>query len=588
MSKKGLLINMKYFWGGLLLLLILATYFLTLRHLPPGLLNDEADIGFEAYSISVSGGDQWGNFLPLQYFSGFGGTRLPLLVYWTVPFVKVLGLSPESVRLAGVAASLFAALGFFLLLKKLYQNPVFAGLGTLALVVNPWYWGLTRTTNEAVIALALTFWPIWLLFKSQEKNLHLLTSAVLFGLSTYAYYTNQVFVPLIITALVLGLPWLRQFNTRIKIAAVILLLIIASPLILKTFAGGGSATRFSQTGLFSNISLVGQVNDHRGICIENAPELWCRALYNKPAMWLGQFSTNYLNHYSLNFLFSENWFVGILPPGRLFYLSLLPGLLFGLYFLVTKEKSDNKWLWISWLIAAPVADSLTSSGHAMRALLLVPPIIAISLLGWQYIFRLIKKSKRLMMPLIICALIFFALELAHFMSDYWWYFPKRNSMYTHYQYQPLFKNLLTLENSHPSIYISNDSGSVKQYAFYVFYKPYNPEKFQTGQEVEWVREPEGWIWVKRIGKWNFVKSLPELNQVPEGSLFAGSPEEIQKISKPRRINVQGDTIFLLKKMQSIKYKSGDTAFIIGVMKRFPRETVCNENTSSDIFETVCK
>lgn len=574
--------------GILVLIVAIGTFLLTLRQLPPGITNDETDIGYEAYSIAQTGKDQWRNFLPIQYFSGFGGTRLPLLIYWTVPFVKVMGLSQESVRLAGVSAGLFAVTGFFILLLKLYHKPIFAGLTTVIFIINPWFWGLSRTTNEAVIALALTMWAIWLLFKSKEKKRYLLFAIALFGLSAYAYYSSQIFVPFLVPALFLGLPWLRRINLRIKLISTVVLIIIISPLIFKTISGNGSATRLNQTGLLSNVSLVGLVNDKRGVCEQQAFAIWCRGLYNKPSMWASEILSNYLNHFSLSFLFVDNWFVGILPSGRLFYLGLLPGLLFGIYFVLKKDDTNHKFLWISWLLIAPIADSVTSNGHAMRAMLMVPPLIVISSLGWRdLIFRetFHKKLKIFLIATVGFVLVF---EVAHFMTDYIIYFPKRNSMYTHYQYQPLFEKLLAIEKKHPKIYISNASGSIKQYAFYVFYSQYDPKKFQNGFEMDWKKEAGSWIWVSRIGKWNFVKSLPNMRTVPENSLFVASPEEIQQGSGPKLVNVIGNSILLLDNPQPIKYLSGDVAFVISAVKKFPVNAVCNQNSTPETIEAICR
>lgn len=536
-------------WFLLVLVVAVTTYLLTLNRLPPGILNDEADIGYEAYSIAQTGKDQWGNVLPLQYFSGFGGTRLPLLVYWTVPFVKTMGLTAESIRLAGVVAGLFTVFGFFLLLKKLYRPP-FAGVVSLLLVINPWFWGLTRTTNEAVLALALTLWATWLLFESKEREIFLPLSAVFFGLSAYAYYSSQIFVPIFLAFLILVLPWLRATTPRLKVLSLAILILLISPLLAKTIMGGGSATRLNQTGLTSNVSLVGELNYKRGACEQQAPAIWCRLVYNKPSMWASEVSANYLNHFSLTFLFSDNWFVGILPPGRLFYFSLLPGLIFGV-FTLTKEKFDRKWLWLGWLLIAPVADSLTSNGHAMRAFLMVPPLVVISAFGW------LKMKK----AWLIVGLIVLIFEVSRFTTDYWWYFPKKNSVYTHYQYQPLFARLFALEKNYPNIYISNSFSSIKQYVFYVFYSQYDPKKFQSGFGVEWERETDGWIWVKRIGKWHFVKILPKPNEVPAGSLFAADPKEFQ------------ETPGLLKELEileEVKYLSGDAAFDISVVQKLPK------------------
>ena len=77
-----------------LLALFLRIYLLGI--VPPGLTNDEADIGYDAYAILITGSDQWGNFLPTTSFMGFGDYRLPLYTYLVVPFVKIFNLNSFS------------------------------------------------------------------------------------------------------------------------------------------------------------------------------------------------------------------------------------------------------------------------------------------------------------------------------------------------------------------------------------------------------------------------------------------------------------------------------------------------------------
>ena len=45
-----------------------------LGKIPSGLTNDEANIGYDAYSILKTGKDQWGEKQPNTYFKGFGAS----------------------------------------------------------------------------------------------------------------------------------------------------------------------------------------------------------------------------------------------------------------------------------------------------------------------------------------------------------------------------------------------------------------------------------------------------------------------------------------------------------------------------------
>lgn len=552
----GAIFNSDIFWIVIIFLVGFGSYFLTLGRLPPGLLNDEVDIGYEAYSISTNLRDQWGNFLPLTYFSGFGGTRLPLIVYWTTPFIKVFGVTTVAVRLAGVAAGMILLFSVWLLVRH-FQGRVVAGITSIILLLTPWFWGLTRTTNEAVLALAITVLGLWTLAKSQENSKRLILSAILLGLSGYAYYSSQIFVPLFIAFLLIGWRWLREKDLRIKIFSVVLLFVILAPLYLTSIHGGGSRVRFSQTSFLGNQSLVGELNVHQGDCKDNAPGLWCRLIYNKPSLWFRELVTNYAHHFSLDFLFEDNVFWGILPSGRLFYWLLIPGVGVSLYNL-PRRKVKGAWLWFSWLLVAPIADSFTGNGHAMRAFLMVPPVVILAGIGWVILLTKIAFGRWRSLAVAAVVIVFLS-ETSLFLNDYFWFFPKHNSVYSHYPYRPLMDKLLSLQNSYPDIYLSNHDESVMQYSFYLFYSHYDPRLFQKGTDVVWERQTDGWIWVKQIGKWHFVKSFPNLGKIPLGSLVIGTKSETTPFIKSKKI--------LLTPLHKIDLLSGDTAFVVSKVEK---------------------
>lgn len=79
-----------------------------------------------------------------------------------------------------------------------------------------------------------------------------------------------------------------------------------------------------------------------------------------------------------------------------------------------------------------------------------------------------------------------------------------------------------------------------------------------------------------------------MRSVPENSLFVASPEEIQQGSAPKLVNVIGNSIRLLVNPQPIKYLSGDTAFVISVVKKVPLNAICNQNANPETIETICR
>ena len=97
-----------------LLILVFALHFFRLSDIPPGLSNDEAANGYEAYSLYRTGADQWGNRFPLV-LHGFGDDRLPMYSYLSIPFVAVFGLNAMAVRLLSVVSGIGLVFAMYLL-----------------------------------------------------------------------------------------------------------------------------------------------------------------------------------------------------------------------------------------------------------------------------------------------------------------------------------------------------------------------------------------------------------------------------------------------------------------------------------------
>src|SRR3989338_3538011 len=111
---------MKYLLA-IICLLFLLTRFYKIGDIPPSVYWDEASIGYNAYSISRDGKDEWGDFLPL-HFRAFGEFKLPVYIYSVVPFVKMFGLNEFSVRAPSVLFSLGVLILTFFLAGKLTGN----------------------------------------------------------------------------------------------------------------------------------------------------------------------------------------------------------------------------------------------------------------------------------------------------------------------------------------------------------------------------------------------------------------------------------------------------------------------------------
>src|SRR3990167_850869 len=83
---------------GFIFILAILLRFIWLDKIPTSLYSDEADQGYNAYSIMKTGKDEHGVFLPVSLRS-FGDWKPPLPSYLMIPTIAVFGLNAWGVRL---------------------------------------------------------------------------------------------------------------------------------------------------------------------------------------------------------------------------------------------------------------------------------------------------------------------------------------------------------------------------------------------------------------------------------------------------------------------------------------------------------
>ncbi|MDX6557336.1 MAG: hypothetical protein QOF72_385, partial [Blastocatellia bacterium] len=80
-----------------------ALYTWRLTRNPAGFFIDESSVAYNAYTISQSGQDEFGNSWPL-FFRAFGDYKNPVHIYLLAALFKLTGPSILSARLVGAIA----------------------------------------------------------------------------------------------------------------------------------------------------------------------------------------------------------------------------------------------------------------------------------------------------------------------------------------------------------------------------------------------------------------------------------------------------------------------------------------------------
>src|SRR5687768_9522741 len=109
--------------GALILLTLFGAlvYFFAVPHHPPGFYIDESSIAYNAYLISKTGRDEYGETRPL-YFRAFGDFKNPVYIYLLAAVFKVTGPSISAARHLSAALGLATGILLGLLAWKISRQ----------------------------------------------------------------------------------------------------------------------------------------------------------------------------------------------------------------------------------------------------------------------------------------------------------------------------------------------------------------------------------------------------------------------------------------------------------------------------------
>jgi len=340
---------------------------------PATLYGDEQAFAYNAYSIMLSGKDEYGTPFPLE-FRSFDDYKAPIPVYGLVPFIRILGLNAFAIRLPVVIASVLTVFVTYFLVRR-FLAPKVALISAFFLAISPWYIHLSRGYFEATIAL---FWFIVgiYFFIRNGKLISKLISMLFFAMAIYSYFTPRILIPIFIVFLIFYEAILSKSFQNAKsvllknVVPILLLIVLAFPLTYSSFFGKG-LTRFQKLSesMYSNV--VHTVNRERAT--SNLPLSINTLLHNKLTVRLRMIKDNYLEHLSLNFwyIFGDNslrYFTGNMG---MFYLVELPFFIVGLWSMWKRHKQAALFF-VSWILLAPIPAALVGRSFAVRSLAMLP------------------------------------------------------------------------------------------------------------------------------------------------------------------------------------------------------------------------
>lgn len=468
----------------ILILIFTVALFLRLYKLsefPVGFHIDEASLGYNGYSLLLTGKDENNHPNPL-YIDTFGDNRPSGYHYLTVLPIKLLGLSEFATRLPAALFGSITIFAIYFLVHVIFGNKKIALLSSFFVAIAPWHIVLSRASGEAVVALFFILSGFSLIVYSiqNQKLSFLFFGTLLVSYSFFFYHTPRIFVPLFFLSLILFLfPMLKRFknrNYKIAIGSSWLFLIIV--VFLLVFAVSGGTGRYTQVNIFSfpetRLIMEEQIRED-GILGTNV--FTTRFFHNKVIDYSLTFISNYFEYFSGSFLFIKGglpiWY-NVHGMG-LIYLVGFPFLVLGIILLTTHKKTEYK-IPLIWLLVSPITAAITVDDipNINRAIVMFPMIELIVAYGALLFIDKIKSKAKI--PVVILISIFVLFNFLYFLHQYFVHAPIHRNWYRNEGFAEMIYTIKDSYNSVDKIVATKDAGGI--YPLILFYMKYDPRVYQ--------------------------------------------------------------------------------------------------------------
>ncbi len=546
-----------------LLILVLAVVLrlVAIDKTPPALNWDEVSHGYNAYSILKTGRDEWGKSFPL-IFRAYGDYKLPVYIYTTAVFEFFFGLTAFAVRLPSVLAGISIVVFTYLLAKELFDKRV-ALLASLLVAVEPWSLFLSRGAFEANLALAFIVVGVYFFIKGLPNPGYLLLATIFFGLSVWTYNSARIFTPLLLIALCLiykkELGEIVKKNSSVIRNSLFIILLFFLPMFYQLANPVGQA-RYEWVAILDE-GAIAQINEARSNA--DLPPAVSRLFYNKATYFVNRFVTNYLSHFSPEFLFLEggSHYQFSVPKRGLLYLINLPFFVIGLI-LLTRKRKKKSFLILSWFFLAPLASSLTREApHVLRSIVILPVPMIMSAFGLVSFSAWLKPRLHTTYYILLTS---YLIILAGFVENYLsTYFTKYRTDYS-WAWQYGYKEVVDYTKKHyekyDKIIVTKKYG--EPHEFFLFYWPWDPQDYRNDTNLIRFYQTN-WYWVDGFDKFYFVNDWEIPKEAGRPFILESRKEEISCLPTANRcllITSPGNYPKGWKKIKEINFLDNTAAF----------------------------
>lgn len=218
-------------WPLLLFVLGAVIRLVYIGSIPPGLNQDEASIGYDAYAILHYGIDRSGVHLPI-HLTAWGSGQNALYAYLSMPFLLLFGLTPLSVRALSAVMGLIGMLFFYLIMKQLFTTRTAGIAAMFFIVINPWHIMMSRWALESNLFPTLILIAVYCILQSFHSPKWIYAFTAVLALSLYAYGTAYFFVPVFALGTAILLLYSKVLKVRTLLWNGLLFVLLALPILL--------------------------------------------------------------------------------------------------------------------------------------------------------------------------------------------------------------------------------------------------------------------------------------------------------------------------------------------------------------------
>ncbi len=386
------------FVGAVALVAVLR--FAALSSSPPGLYQDEAAHGYNAWTIAHYGTDEFGTAWPI-FLRSFGDWKPAMYAYTLAPLTWFLPLTPAVERLPAATSGLLIAIFAGLAAWRISGSKPAALLTLLSAGVEPWLAIESRAGWEPVQMVLGLMIACWCLASADKhrSGRWFLGAGMALGVTVFAYASGRLFVALMTGAVLLA--WCSIKPRLMRSLWVI-------PPVFAAYVGLVAWALQNPGALTARLQVLSVMYDNPPLLTAIARAMSNYVSYFGPPFLLTHGSDNLRLHTGY---------------GGMVLLVTLPALIAGVWHCLQHWREAMPRFTLLALVLAPVPAALTAEGtpHPARSSTMIPFLLLLVAYGWHRLWPELRQRRSLALALGFVAIV----ESVGYFNDLYTQFPSR-------------------------------------------------------------------------------------------------------------------------------------------------------------------